>query len=51
MYLPASQTAQADKADVLYVPAEHTVHVYEKSDPDTVPLVLRAAPFVAVEDV
>ena len=37
--------------DVLYVPAEHTVHVYVKSDPDTVPLELRREPFVAVEDV
>jgi hypothetical protein len=51
LYLPAAQAVQADKADVLYLPAEHTVHVYVKSDPDTVPLVLRREPFVAEEEV
>ena len=34
--------------EVLYLPAEHTVHAYVKSCPDTIPLVPIASPCVAV---
>ena len=51
-YLPASQAVQAVKVDVLYFPAEHTDEhpLYEKRDPETVPPVRSAEPFVADED-
>ena len=50
LYDPGSQATHAEEVEILILPAAHTVHVYEKADPETVPEVARAAPFVADDE-